>query len=268
MTAKHTLFTSEHNTHLEPFNPMDMTGRTVLVTGASSGIGQSLAILLSRVGARVVISGRDHDRLNHTLQLMSGSGHLGSVFDLAQPENISDWLQAICSDIGPLAGVAHCAGMIGTRPLKAVSLEFIQHVIQVNLVSCMMMAQAFRLKTCHQPNSSLVFIASTAALKSAPGNSIYAASKGGIIALTKSLGLELLRDGMRVNCVAPAMVDTPMSEHFKNTVTDTNFQKVIDMHPLGLGHPDDVAGAIVYLLADTGRWITGSTLCVDGGFLS
>jgi len=105
-------------------------------------------------------------------------------------------------------------------------------------------------------------------LRTAPGNTVYAASKGGIVAATKGLGVELLRDGIRVNCVAPAMVETEMSARFRQALSEENYQRVVDMHPLGVGQPDDVAGAIAFLLADTGRWITGSTLCVDGGFLA
>lgn len=262
------LFSSRAEKSPDYYNPLDMSGRTILVTGASSGIGRALAILLSQVGAQVIVTGRDRDRLHDTLEQMCGSGHLGSVFDIAKTDGITDWLQAICAQVGALDGVAHCAGMIGAKPLKIIDVEFINKIININLTSAMMIAQALRLKSCHKPSATLVFVSSSAALKSAPGNSVYAATKGGIIALTKSLGIELLRDGIRVNCVAPGMVDTPMSAHFKKSVTDDNFQKIVDMHPLGLGQPEDIAKAILYLLADTSKWITGSTLRIDGGFLS
>jgi NAD(P)-dependent dehydrogenase (short-subunit alcohol dehydrogenase family) len=131
-----------------------------------------------------------------------------------------------------------------------------------------MLAKALRIKSCHAPSSSLVLVASSAALRNAPGNTVYAASKGGVIAATKSLGVELIRDGLRVNAVAPAMVDTPMSDKFREILSEDNFQRVIKMHPLGIGRPDDVAAAICFLLADTSRWMTGSVMHVDGGFLA
>lgn len=248
------------------FNPMDMTGRTVLVTGATSGIGQAAAVYLSRLGARVVASGRNAERLEETLGLLHGEGHVGRLFDLADTAGIVPWLKALCAELGPLNGIAHCAGIQGTLPIQAVTPAFAHDVLMQNLAASLMLAQGFRLKACHTPQASLVFVSSSAALKTAPGNVVYAASKGGLISAVKGLGVELVRDGIRVNAIAPAMVETPMSENFKNKVSEEKFQKIIDMQPLGLGRPEDVAASIAFLLADTSRWITGTVLCVDGGF--
>lgn len=250
------------------FNPMDLTGRTLLVTGASSGIGKATAIYLSRLGARLIICGRDEGRLQETFAALEGGGHLIRAFDLSQLDQIVPWLKGICAEVGPLHGLAHCAGVQATRPIQAINPAFVEDVLLQNLGASLMLAQAFRLKACHHPGASLVYVSSSAALKTAPGNVVYAASKGGIISMVKGLGVEMVRDQVRVNAVAPAMVDTPMSDQFRTVLSEENFQRVIDLHPLGLGRPDDVAGAIAFLLADTGRWITGSVLCVDGGFLA
>ena len=250
------------------FNPMSLAGRTVMVTGASSGIGRATAVYASRLGARVVACGRHRGRLDEVQAELHGTGHSVQVFDFAQLEGIVPWLKSVCAELGPLHGLAHCAGIQATRPIQAIAPEFVGEVLSQNLGAALMLAQAFRLKACHAPGASLVYVSSSAALRTAPGNVVYAASKGGIVSAVKGLGVELVRDGVRVNAVAPAMVDTPMSDQFRSILSEENFQKVIAMHPLGLGRPEDVAAAICFLLADTARWITGSVLCVDGGFLA
>ena len=250
------------------FNPMSLVGRTIMVTGASSGIGRATAIYASRLGARLVICGRNSVRLSAVLSELDGIDHVMKIFDFAQLEQILPWLKSVCTEVGPLSGLAHCAAIQATRPIRAIDPDFVSETLLQNLGSALLLAQAFRLKACHTQKASLVFVASSAALRTAPGNVVYAASKGGIVSAVKGLGVELVRDGIRVNAVAPAMVDTPMSTQFREILSEENFQKVIDMHPLGFGKPEDVAASISFLLADTSRWITGSVLCVDGGFLA
>ena len=239
-----------------------------MVTGASSGIGRATAIYASRLGARLVICGRNSDRLSAVLAELHGSNHVAKIFDFAQIDQIVSWLKSVCSEVGPLNGIAHCAAVQATRPIQAIDTKFVTEVLTQNLGAALLLAQAFRLKACHAPQASLVYVSSSAALRTAPGNVVYAASKGGIVSAVKGLGVELVRDGVRVNAVAPAMVDTPMSAQFREVLSEENFQKVIAMHPLGFGRPEDVAASINFLLADTARWITGSVLCVDGGFLA
>lgn len=250
------------------FNPMSLVGKTIMVTGASSGIGRATAVYASRLGARLVICGRNSERLEAVHNELHGAGHVMKLFDFVQVEEILPWLKSVCQELGPLHGLAHCAAMQATRPIQAISPEFVSDVLTQNLSAALLLAQAFRLKACHAPGASLVFVSSSAALRTAPGNVVYAASKGGIVSAVKGLGVEFVRDKVRVNAVAPAMVDTPMSNQFREILSEENFQKVIAMHPLGFGQPDDVAAAINFLLADTARWITGSVLCVDGGFLA
>lgn len=256
------------NTPDPDFNPMSLAGRTILVTGASSGIGRATALYASRLGARLVICGRNEERLEAVRCELHGQGHEARIFDFSQLDAIVPWLKSVCEEVGPLHGLAHCAAIQATRPLQAINPQFVSDVLSQNLGAALLLAQGFRLKACHAPQASLVLVSSSAALRTAPGNVVYAASKGGIVSTVKGLGVELVRDGIRVNAVAPAMVDTPMSTQFRQILSEENFQKVIAMHPLGFGKPEDVAASICFLLADTARWITGSVLCVDGGFLA
>lgn len=250
------------------FNPMSLVGKNIMVTGASSGIGRATAIYASRLGARLIICGRNSERLLSVSSELHGSGHVIKIFDFAQIDKIVPWLKSVCLEIGPINGLAHCAAVQATRPIQTIDPEFVTEILLQNLGASLMLAQAFRLKACHAPQASLVYVSSSAALRNAPGNVVYAASKGGIVSAVKGLGVELVRDGIRVNAVAPAMVDTPMSKKFREILSEENFQRVIAMHPLGFGKPEDVAASINFLLADTSRWITGSVLCVDGGFLA
>ena len=129
-----------------------------------------------------------------------------------------------------------------------------------------MLAKGFRQKGVHTDSGSIVLMASVMGLVGAVGRSVYCSSKGAVVGLTKSLALELARDGLRVNCVAPAFVATSMFQEMKTQLGAEQIGAIESAHPLGIGEPRDVAHAIAFLLADTGRWITGTTLVVDGGY--
>lgn len=249
-------------------NPLDLSGRHMLVTGASSGIGQATAILLSQLGARVTVAGRDMERLANTLALLSGDGHTAAPpLDLAKMDAVCDWIKGLASS-EPLAGLVHCAGVQETRPIRSFDDAFFTRIIDANLGSALALAKGFRQKGVHTDKAALVYVSSIAGQIGTPGNVVYAASKGGVQAATKGLALELLRDGIRVNCVVPALVETELVRQARVKLTAEQFAKMIERQPMGLGQPDDVAGAIAFLLSDAARWITGVLLPVDGGALA
>lgn len=245
---------------------LSLAGRRVLITGASSGIGRETAIVLSRLGAEIVLSGRDEDRLKATLSQLEGNEHRVEAFDLDATPEIPRWVQSITSEGRPLYGLVHSAGVQSSLLLRSLAVEQFDRVVRTNLTAAVMLAKGFRLRGCNAGSGSVVLLSSVTGLAGRAGVAAYAASKSALIGLVKSLALELARDSIRINCVAPGFVKTPMLDRLESSLTDEQYSALEEMHPLGFGTPRDVAYAIAFLLADTGRWITGTTLVVDGGY--
>jgi len=248
-------------------NPMQLENLTILVTGASSGIGRETAVLLSKLGASLILVGRNEEQLIKTRSLLDGTLHRISAFDLSNYDEIPHWIKEISSVAGPLHGLVHSAGVQFTRPLRIMSSESIEELMRVNVTAAIFLAKAFRQKGVYaSEGGSLVYLSSVMGFVGQPGQSAYSASKGALVSLAKSLALELAREKIRVNCIAPAIVSTEMSEKMFEQLSPEQVSHIKAMHPLGLGQPRDVANAIAFLLADTARWITGTTLVVDGGY--
>lgn len=247
------------------YNPLDFTGRRFLVTGASSGIGKATALLLAKLGGRVTLVGRNAESLAAAMAELPGGGHDTSAFDLAETDAIPAWMAA-CAAGQPYAGVAHCAGIQALRPLRSSSADFIDETMRVNLASAIAIARGFRQKEVARRPASLVLVSSTAGLTGQPGNVVYSASKGALIAAARGMAMELVRDQIRVNAVAPALVRTPMSEKSMRIWSPEQLAAVEAVHPMGFGTAEDVANAIAFLMGDMARWITGTTLVVDGGY--
>lgn len=248
------------------FNPLDLTGRAILVTGASSGLGREIAVYLSKLNARVVLCGRDQDRLEQTRTAMDAGEHIVAPFDLAAIDDIPKWMSEIANQTGTLHGLVHSAGIGGPKPIRTITKRDFDNLMGVNVGAAIALAKGFRQKAVFTPGGGIIFLSSVAGLVGQPANALYSATKGALIALTRSLALELARDDIRVNCIAPAMVMTEMGEKLRQSLTAENWAAIAAAHPLGMGRPEDVAGAVAFLLAGTGRWITGTTLVADGGY--
>ena len=244
----------------------EMSGKTVLVTGASSGIGRETAILLSIMGATVVLTGRDTGRLEETLSRMAGDGHKVEPFDLGDVDAIPAWIKRIASQTGPLHGLVHSAGIQHTIPLRVLSAAKLEEQMRTNFTSAVMLLKGFRQKGCVAPRSSVVLLSSVLGLAGQPAVSVYSASKAALIGFARSAAVELAGEGIRVNCVAPGYVETEMAGEIRTKMTPEQFEAISRLHPLGLGTPGDIAHSIAFLLSEAGRWITGTTLVVDGGY--
>lgn len=246
-------------------NLMDLTGRHILVTGASIGIGRATAQVLAGLGARLTLNGRNAERLQATLATLPNDGHAAAPFDLTGLDQVPGWIKTLTAERGVLDGIAHCGGLQAMRPIRAFTAAFFDDMMRTNLGSTLALARGLRQKGCRGDGASLVVVSSAAGAKALPGNVVYAAAKAAVNAAVQGLAAELLADGIRVNAVAPALVDTELVERLRVTLTPDQFDRLLALQPLGLGRPEDVGQAIAFLIAATGRHITGTVLTIDGG---
>jgi NAD(P)-dependent dehydrogenase (short-subunit alcohol dehydrogenase family) len=248
-------------------NPLDLTGKTIMITGASKGLGQATAIYLSRLGARIVAVARNRERLQQTISQLEGSGHFAYSFDLTEVEQIPTWLKTTAQTTGPLFGLVHSAGIVLNRPLKVLNYKDLLAIQRINVDAAVFLSKGFRQKGVREETgSAIVYLSSVAALKGQPALAAYCATKGALVSLARSLALELARDKIRVNCLCPGLVRTQMADDLRASLPPENVNQLEGSYPLGVGVPDDVAYAAAFLLAPAARWITGSALVLDGGY--
>ena len=245
-----------------------LTGRRILVTGASSGIGRSTAIILSKLGAAITAIGRDSLRLAETMSQLSGDEHFSATWDLEDTDAIPQRLKQLAEQSGPLSGVVHSAGVQFTKPIQLFRKTDFNKCMTVNVEAALALTRGYRQCGVNDRGGSLVLISSVMAHAGQPGLSIYSASKGALSSTTRSLAMELSRENIRVNCVAPGVVETEMTAALRDALPAEAMNAIESRHPLGIGTPDDIANACGFLLSPAARWITGTTLVVDGGYLS
>ena len=253
-----------------PFNPLDLAGRHYLVTGASSGVGRSTAILLHRLGARLALVDRDEPGLG---ELATALGEAESIrtygADLTDTAAISELVERSVTEGGRLHGVIHCAGIQSIAPVRSLQIEVWRRIFAVNTEAALALGKAMASRKIYAgDHGSLVFISSVMASVGSAGAIPYSMSKAALEGMARSLALELAGRRIRVNCIAPGFVRTPLFERTEQMWDADQRQTVERQHPLGFGQPEDVANAVAFLLADTGRWITGSVMVVDGGYLA
>lgn len=236
-----------------------LSGKSILVTGASSGIGRAIAIACAEQGANVVLNGRNQERLQETLNALAGDGHLVIAADLVDAVQ----RQALAGQVSVLDGVVHCAG-IGSRVLcKMLEEQDVSRVMQANFEApVLLQAELLREKKIAK-EASIVFVASAAATMPSAGNAIYSASKAAIIAYAKCLSQELASRKIRVNCISPAMVWTDLA---LVGATEEQLREAEQSYPLKrYAQPEDITGAAIYLLSDAAAWTTGSNIELTGG---
>lgn len=249
-------------------NPFSLHEKTILVTGASSGIGRQVAIWLSKQGARIIAVGRDTQRLDETLSQLQGDGHCAEIFDFLSTDDTSAWMKKLVQATSPLDGLVHAAGVQLPLPIRAMGLEHWEKIFATNVTSGFSLIKAFRQKGVCRTPASIVMLSSVMAQVAQPALIGYCASKGAVESMVRAASLELAREGIRVNAVAPGVVKTEMAQKLEGLVGEDSMAAIERKHPLGLGEPLDVAYAVNYLLAPAARWVTGTSLVVDGGYLA
>jgi NAD(P)-dependent dehydrogenase (short-subunit alcohol dehydrogenase family) len=243
-------------------NLLDLTGKTILITGASSGIGKSSALLCSKLGASLIITGRNEIKLNNVFSLLEGNKHLQFPIDFENENSINE----LCSKIDSLDGIIHSAGIALNSPFKFTNIEKLSKILHINFEIPFTITQVLLKEKKINKESSIVFVSSVSGYNVvARGISAYSASKGAISASIRVMALELSSRKIRVNAVCPGMVNTEMN--LDNSILTNEDLKTDEFrnYPLGYGKPEDVANAIVFLLSDASSWITGTNLVIDGG---
>ena len=246
---------------------INLKDKRILVTGASSGIGKSVAILASRLKAKLIIIGRNSERLNSTFESLEGTGHEQFICDVTDYIRIEEIIQSSVKANGPISGFVHSAGIEKTLPLKASKNQFFREVFDINVFSGFEISRIISNKGIFNSNgASYVFISSIKGKLGEPANIIYCSSKSALLSGVKAMALELAQKKIRCNCVLPGIVETEMVKSLFNSIPVDAKEKIIAKHPLGIGKPEDVASLIVFLLSDHARWITGSDYVIDGGY--
>lgn len=243
----------------ETLNPFSLQGKYILVTGASSGIGKAIAISCARMGAHVIVTARNEQRLKATLLEMPGD-HQAVTADLLDMEDIN----ALVTALPQLDGVVQCAGVGSRVPCKMITADNIAEVMQPNFNAPVLLQTALLKNKKVNKKASIVFIASRAANAPSMGNAVYSASKGAILSYAKCLALELSSRLIRVNCICPGMVWTDLI--LKDGLTREELHEAELSYPLKrFGEVDDVASLAVYLLSNASSWMTGSAIDISGG---
>ena len=247
---------------MEPFNPFSLTGKQILVTGASSGIGKGIALTCAKMGATVIVTGRNVERLKETLGMLPKGEHKAIPADLIRAEDV----ERLVDELPRLDGLVQCAGVGSRVACKMITQADIDHIMKPNLESPILLQASILSKKKINKAASIVYIASRSANAPTIGNAIYSASKGAIISYARCLALELASRQIRVNCICPAMVWTDLI--IQDGYTKEEMKEAQLKYPLKrYGQPEDIANLAIYMLSDASSWMTGSVADITGGAL-
>lgn len=249
------------------YNPYSLEGKTILVTGASGGIGRATAIECSKLGAKVILTARSKERLEETLSQMEGDGHTIILADLSDAEQRASLIEQLPA----VNGVSNNSGIMHLSSIKFLNEETLSEVLNVNTVNTMLLISALVKKKKLAQGASIVLTSSISGLgRGSIGNAMYSASKGAITAFLPVAVKELAPKGIRINTVCPAMIETKMTELGAGEgVGKATDRSELDRYPLGRwGKPEEIAWAIIYLLSDAAAWVTGTNMVLDGGYMT
>ncbi len=250
-------------------NPMDLSGKNILVTGASSGIGKSIAVYLSKLGANIILTARNENKLKETYNALDQGSHSYYQIDLNNLNEIEGMLDKICSNGAKLNGIVHSAGISKTIPVQFLKMEDLNSIMSINFYSFMELVKHFSKRKYNEAGGSIVAISSISSKVGARGLAAYCASKGALDSAIRSLAVDLAPRKIRVNSIAPSMIKTQIYTGLLEVVNNKDFEADLKKRQfMGLGAPEDVASAAAFLLSDASGFITGTSLIVDGGYLA
>ena len=255
------------------YNPFSLSGKNILISGASSGIGRICSLECAKSGANLLLLGRDLGRLKETLAdiekidlNLRGQASLFSIDLTEKLDDLSPALDEFIEAYGKFDGLLHSAGIEKTMPLAGMKSSDYHSIFNINVVAGFQLTKIISKRKNSNDKSSFVFISSITGLVGRKGIIGYSASKGALISGIRSLALELADRGIRANCISPGTILTPLMVKYLETLTPEEQSKRLSGYPLGLGIPEDIAYATNYLLSDASRWITGQNLVIDGGY--
>lgn len=248
---------------------VDLLDKTILIAGASSGIGAETAVLCSELGAKVILIARREDKLLEVMQKLQREEHRYYSFDLNELENIEPFVKGIIKETGALDGMVYSAGIPGTRPLKMLKPAALNEVMNINFGAFVELVRCATKKNMFNKGMSIVGISSISSTMGSLGKTAYCSSKAAMDSAVRCMAKELAPNGIRVNTVCPGIIETPLFQTFQDNACESyDAQAKIERQYLGLGKPIDVANTIAFLLSDASRMITGASVGVDGGMLS
>lgn len=247
-------------------NPMDLTGKTILVTGATGGMGSETSVQLSKLGAKVILCDMNMEALEQVYGMLEGEGHAIYCFNLNDIDGIEALVKQMVSECGVFSGFAHCAGIAPMRPLKMTKREDIINVMNANLFSFIEIVRCITKKGCFADEGSIVAISSTASIQGKQSKVAYSASKAGLDGAIRCLVCDLKKKKIRVNSIMPCWVNTRMYQGYIDRYTDTfEIQEIKEKQYMGVTEPIEVANTIAFLLSDAAKTITGTSILIDGG---
>ncbi len=253
------------------YNPMSLTGKTIIVTGAASGIGKETARIINKLGGNLLLLDRDAEGLESlAIQLReSNTKTVARAVDLSTVVSFKSLLKEVKQELGSeYTGLVHCAGIPSVLPLRVLSDQQYETVMKINTQVALDLAKEFSGRQGHDTGQqcSIVFISSVYGVVGSAANVAYATSKAALLGMTKSLAIELADRNIRVNCVAPGFVKSEMAESVNSMFDESYADRIEQMHPLGWGTPTDIAYTIAFLLSDASKWTTGAVFNIDGGY--
>jgi len=251
-------------------NPFSLEEKNIIITGASSGIGRQCAIACSEQGARIILIGRDEKRLLETKSnLKNGPEHIHISLDITDFVKLKDSLKELAKSAGKIHGLVNAAGISPTIPFRMLSPEKMEETFKVNVTASMQISkEVCKPDIACENGMSIIFIPSVMSEAGESGKSLYAMSKAAVVAGARALSIEYAAKKIRFNSISPGVVVTLMSMNSVYSKNEVALKSITDLHPLGLGKPEDIANAAVYLLSDASGWVTGTNMIVDGGYLA